>query len=179
MQWIEEPPARHMVFVDLPEPVGRVAAVSFPQAEVATIPRHVHAREVRTFVSVPRIAARVLSASAPALVALARSPLAGVLLRLGGDQRDGPDEATRRRDAFHIAVDVRGRRQGRAAQRRMILRGRDVYGLTAAIARQGALLMLAGRVTRSGVLAPAMAFDPRRFLDGLRPERLVYEVVSD
>jgi len=53
-QWLEEQPARHMVFVDLPEPVGRVAAVSFPSAEVATIPRHVTTREVRTFLSVPK-----------------------------------------------------------------------------------------------------------------------------
>jgi short subunit dehydrogenase-like uncharacterized protein len=174
-EWIVEAPARHMVFVDFPNSVGRVAAVSFPSAEVVTIPLHVEAREVRTFMSVPRTAARVLSASGVAISGLMRSPIGSLLSRALGDATDGPDDDTRRSDAFHVCIDVRGTRGGKAEARRIVLRGKDVYGLTAAIARQGAQLLTAGRHVTTGVLAPAAAFRPRDFLDGLRAEGLTYE----
>ena len=169
-EWIEEAPARRMTFVDLPDPVGRVAAVSFPSAEVISIPSHVPAREVRVYLAVPRIAARVLSSTGAALTGMARSPLGGLVARFLGDGTEGPDEATRRRDTFHVAVDVDGTRRGKPARQRVIVRGRDPYGLTAAIARQGALLLSAGGRRAAGVLAPAAAFDAKKFLDGLQSE---------
>jgi len=175
--WIVEPPARRHVFVDLPRPVGTVAAVSFPSAEVISVPRHVPAREVRTYLSVPTIAARVLSATAPVIGSLVRSPLAGLGTWLLGSGTDGPNEATRRHDVFHIAVDARGRRRDKPAGQRIVIRGRDPYGLTAAICRQGAALLLGGRRRATGVLAPATAFEPRRFLDGLATEGVAYEIL--
>lgn len=175
--WVEEMPGQHVTTIDLPEPVGRVSAVSIPSAEVITIPRHVQAREVRVFLAVPPVAARVVSAGARAMAALARSPLSALAARLIGADGDGPNEATRRRDVFHIAVDARGTRRGKAVCQRVLLRGRDPYGLTAAIARQGALLLANGRARRRGVLPPAMAFDPRAFLDGLQSEQLSYEAL--
>lgn len=173
--WVAEPPARRHVFLELPHPVGKIAAVSFPSAEVMTVPRHVATREVRTYLSVPAIAARLLSATAPVVGGLARSPLA----RLGrwwlGEGTAGPDEATRRRDVFHIAVDARGRRRGKAGGQRLIIRGRDPYGLTAVICRQGAMTLLNGQRRPTGVLPPAMAFDARKFLDGLAESGVAYE----
>src|SRR5262249_61912675 len=83
-------------------------------------------------------------------------------------------EATRRRDVFHIAVDARGRRRGKPTGQRIVIRGRDPYGLTAAICRQGALLLMNGQRS-GGVLAPAMAFDPRRFLNGVAKDGGAYE----
>jgi short subunit dehydrogenase-like uncharacterized protein len=177
-EWVEEAPARRIEFVDLPEPVGRVAAVSFPSAEVITIPRHVAAREVRTFISLPRIAARILSASGPAVQGLARTPLVSLLERLVGDGTDGPDEATRRRDTFHVLIEVRGTRRGKTARQRLLLRGRDPYGLTAAIARQGAMLMASGRIERRGVVTPATAFKPKAFLEALEGEGLSYDTIA-
>lgn len=176
-QWVEEAPARRMEFIDLPEPVGRVAAVSFPSAEVITIPRHVAAREVRAFLAMPRLLARVLSASGAAVGGLARSPLAALFATLVGDGTDGPDEATRRRDVFHVLVEVCGTRRGKPVGQRLVLRGRDPYGLTAAIARHGALLMASERLERRGVLAPAMAFKPQAFLDAFAAEHLTYELL--
>jgi short subunit dehydrogenase-like uncharacterized protein len=173
--WVAEPPGRRHVFLDLPHPVGTVAAVSFPSAEVMTVPRHVATREVRTYLSVPAIAARLLSATAPLVGGLARSPLAGLGSWWFGSGTEGPDEATRRRDVFHIAVDARGRRRGKPAGQRLVIRGRDPYGLTAAICRQGAMLLRNGQRQPAGVLAPAMAFDPRTFLDGLAETGLAYE----
>jgi short subunit dehydrogenase-like uncharacterized protein len=174
-RWVEEPPARQHVFVELPRPLGTVAAVSFPSGEVMTIPRHIPVREVRTYMSVPVIAARLLSATGPLVGGLARSPLARVGDWMLGSGTEGPDESTRRRDVFHIVVDARGRRRGKAAGQRIIIRGRDPYGLTAAICRQGALQLLDGGRRAAGVLSPAMAFDARRFLDGLATEGVAYE----
>jgi short subunit dehydrogenase-like uncharacterized protein len=176
-RWVAEPPARHSIFVDLPRPLGRVPALSFPSAEVMTIPRHVPTRAVRTYMRVPVLAARLLSSTAPLIGALARSPLAHVGTWMLGNGTEGPDEATRRRDVFHIVVDARGRRRGKAAGQRIVIRGRDPYGLTAAIIRQGALLLLNGARHAAGVLSPAMAFDARRFLDGLESEGVAYEML--
>ena len=71
---------------------------------------------------------------------------------------------------------MRGSKRGRECEQRIVLRGRDVYGLTASIARQGALLLAGGRAQRRGILAPAQAFKARAFLDGLQADGLVYEV---
>src|SRR5262245_51304932 len=174
--WVAEPPGRRSVFVELPHPVGTVAAVSFPSAEVMTIPRHIPAREVRTYMSVPVLAARLLSATAPVVSGLARSPLARFGSWWLGSGTDGPDDATRRHDVFHIAVDARGRRRGKPAAQRVVIRGRDPYGLTAAICRQGAMLLLNDQ-RPAGVLAPAMVFDARRFLDGLEKDGVAYEML--
>jgi short subunit dehydrogenase-like uncharacterized protein len=173
--WVEEAPATHSIFIDLPEPLGRISAVSFPSAEVVTIPRHLDARTVRTFFAVPRMTARLLSAGGAAIRGLARSPLAALGGRMIGEGTEGPTDDTRRRDTFHVVVDARGTKRGRECEQRIILRGRDVYGITAAIARQGALLLAAGRAQRRGVLAPAQAFKPRAFLEGLQSDGLVYE----
>jgi short subunit dehydrogenase-like uncharacterized protein len=176
-RWVVGPPARDSILVDLPRPFGTVPALSFPSAEVMTIPRHVPTRSVRTYMRVPALAARLLSSSAPLIGGLARSPLARLGTWLLGDGTDGPDAETRRRDVFHIAVDARGRRRGKAAAQRLVVRGRDPYGLTAAICRQGALLLLNGGRRATGVLSPAMAFEARRFLDGLGSEGVAYEML--
>lgn len=174
-EWVAEEPARHMVFVDFPKPVGRVAAVSFPSAEVVTIPLHIDAREVRAFMAMPRVAARVLSASGAAVSGLMRSPVGSLLSRLVGEDTEGPADDKRRGDTFHVCVDVRGTRGDRAETRRIVMSGRDVYGLTATIVRQAAQLLLAGRHTGTGVLPPAGAFRPKDFLDGLQADSLAYE----
>jgi len=171
---IEERPAAYTCRVAFPPPIGRVAAVSFPSAEVITIPRHLPTREVRTLMVVPRLAARLTVVGAPLLRALLRTPLERLAARLVGDGTRGPDEQTRATDAFHIAVEVRGVRAGAATQRRLLLRGCDPYGLTAVIAAYGAQQMCADGYDRAGVLAPAVAFAPRELLDHLREFGLTY-----
>jgi len=177
-KWVEEAPAKMSRRVEFPAPIGRVSAVSFPSAEVITIPRHLSVRAVRTFMSVPPIAARLLSTTVPAVRALIRTPLAQVLNYWLGSGTGGPDEQTRAQDAFHIAVDVRGVRDGRARQRRVLVRGRDPYGLTAVIAAHAAVVMCRETYNRSGVLPPAAAFEPRRFLDYLKEFGLTYQIES-
>ena len=48
-----------------------------------------------------------------------------------------------------------------------MLRGTDVYGITATIIAHGASLLAARGFDRAGVLAPAQAFDAAPFLDEL------------
>lgn len=174
-KWVEETPAKVTRRVEFPAPVGRVTAVSFPSAEVITIPRHITARAVRTFMSVPPIAARLASTVAPIVQTLMQSPLAQLATYWIGSGTAGPDEQTRAQDAFFIAVDVRGVRAGSARHRRVLVRGRDPYGLTAVIAAHGAVLMCEDGYDRSGVLPPAAAFEPRAFLDHLRQFGLTYQ----
>ncbi len=177
-KWVEEAPAAHVRVAEFPPPTGRVTAVSFPSAEVITVPRHVAARQVRVFMVVPPMAGRFLSTALPALRALLRSPVARVAARIIGEGTAGPDEATRARDEFHLAVDVRGVRGGTAGHRRVLVHGRDPYGLTAVIAAHGALLMSHPGYDRSGVLPPAAAFEPRAFLEHLQEFGVTYEIVG-
>jgi short subunit dehydrogenase-like uncharacterized protein len=175
-KWVEEAPARLVRYADFPVPLGRVAAVSFPSAEIITIPGHVKVREVRVFMSVPALAARLLSATAPCLRLLLRTPLLRLATAALGSGTGGPDEETRRRDEFHIAVDVRGVRNGAANHRRLLIHGRDPYGLTAVIAAYGAEQMCRDDYAAAGVLPPAAAFAPRPLLDYLKESGVTYEI---
>jgi short subunit dehydrogenase-like uncharacterized protein len=177
-KWVEEAPAAHVRVAEFPPPTGRVTALSFPSAEVITIPRHLTTRQVRVFMAVPSLAGPILSTTAPALRALMRSPIARIAARFVGSGTAGPDEATRRRDEFHIAVDVRGVRRGTASHRRMLVHGHDPYGLTAVIAAHAAMLMSQSDYDRSGVLPPAAAFEPYALMEYLQGFGLTYEVVD-
>src|SRR5262249_39661629 len=127
-EWVEEPPGRESKQVDLPEPAGRVVAVSFPSAEVITIPWHVKTREVRAFMRVPPTVEWCLTALSPLLPSLGRL-LGRLAPSIIGEGTDGPDEGERLSTRFQLAVEVRGIRRGRAQERRALLRGADPYGL--------------------------------------------------
>ncbi len=174
-KWVEEPPGRRWIEVKFPAPVGRVAAVSFPGAEVIAIPAHLDVLEVRTYLSVPRLLALAVGSVSPLVPPLARllGPLA---MRLLGEARSGPDEETRARDRFYILVEARGVRAGRARSRRVLVSGTDPYGLTAAVAATAAQAVAAAGFAGCGVLAPAQLVEPRKFLDGLRERGVRYQV---
>jgi hypothetical protein len=48
-----------------------------------------------------------------------------------------------------------------------VIHGKDVYGLTAAAIRQGAVIAAGRGFDARGALAPSQAFDPKDFLEGL------------
>ena len=52
-------------------------------------------------------------------------------------------------------------------ERKGVITGRDVYGLTAAAIVQGAVLASRKGFEGRGGLAPSQAFEPKSFLDGL------------
>lgn len=176
--WVEAAPASVVRTADFPAPIGRVTAMSFPAAEVITVPRHLPVREVRVFMAVPAPLAHATQWLAGPLTAALRGPLGGLAAALIGSDTGGPSEATRRADTFAILVEARGIRRGAAGVERVLVRGCDPYGLTAVVAASGAERMAAPGYDRRGVLPPAAAFDPQAFLDALAPHGLSYERFS-
>ncbi len=172
--WREEPPASKFITVDFPPPLGRVTAVSFPSAEVFTIPWHVSLREVRVFMRVPPVAARLLSGLSPILPAVGHV-VAAVAPWFIGAGTEGPDDAGRAASRIQIAVDARGVKNGKATRRRVLLAGADPYGLTAVIAVSGAERMTREGFAAAGVLAPASVVEPQAFLESLKPAGVTYD----
>lgn len=162
--WIPEAPGRVQRPVVLPAPWGRMTALSFPGAEIATIPRHVRAKNVRVFLAVPPAAARGLALALPLARLALRSPLARLVQALLGSGTEGPAESVRVGDRFLILVAIRGVREGRARHERLAITGRDPYGITAALAASAAMRMQQKEFDRAGVLAPAQAFSPEEVL---------------
>ncbi len=176
--WVAEPLAAQQIDVDFPPPIGRARAMSFPSAEVVTVPMHEKVREVRTFMVLPRAVVGALSFLRPLLPATA-SVAATLLERWRGANGNGPDERVRSGDRFQIAIDVRGIRDGRAHARRVLVSGADPYGLSATIAVNGAEMMLRSGFAAAGVLPPALVLEPRPFLDALKRDGVAYSIHDD
>ncbi|MFI5897009.1 hypothetical protein ACIA5D_43630 [Actinoplanes sp. NPDC051513] len=85
---------------------------------------------------------------------------------------EGPAEDERPEEAFTVLAEAVGA-DGRIA--RAVVRGRDIYGSTAAIAVEGARRLVEDG-GRSGVLLPAQAYDIAGFLNFLRPYGFTFEV---
>jgi len=158
-----------------PEPVGERQMLRYPAGEQITVPRHVEVARVRTLLNGMVIPGRLtpLAAAATPVLALAmRTPLRRATGALVRRLPAAPSERDRR--ACRFMIDCEARAGGQA--RRATIRGVDVYGLTAASLAQGAVLCAAPTYERSGALAPAQAFDPQAFLDGLAGAGLSTEV---
>lgn len=198
--WKEEPVARHQRAVRLPDGTRR-PAVSFPAGEVVTVPRYAEVERVRAWMITGRataLAARMAGPILPPLVRLLSQVLEPILRR----GPEGPDPGARQRSRFTIVAEAweerterpdadaraRGNREedeGRAGVT-VTLRGRDPYGLTAALVVAAARRLAGaegapdtsagpaegGRETRAtpaaGVLAPSQLLPARGLLDGLR-----------
>jgi len=171
--------------------LGDRDAVSFPSAEVVTVPRHVAAQRVETFVSVgrspwPVLAAAVASRVAPLLAAgagIVADPRTARLLSSASrflaphdDEQAGraagvvsavlgrdvpPDVRARAR----FAVIARVRRRFDLAQVRVS--GADIYRVSAIALAWAALALAARRGGPAGVLAPAEVFAPEATLTAL------------
>jgi short subunit dehydrogenase-like uncharacterized protein len=156
------------------EPIGERRMLRYPAGEQITVPRHVETKQVRTLLSGMVLSERVMPlavASTPLLQAAMRTPLrraAGAVVRR---MPAAPKDSSASR--FTVECEARSR-DGR--RRRGAVRGRDVYGLTAASLAQAAMLCAQPGYDRSGALAPAEAFDPAPFLDALGETGLAYEV---
>ena len=143
---------------DAPEPVdlpdGPVAVAAFPLPGVATVPRHVSARRVR---SVVRAEVAELFASLTPEVVDSVPEIVPIELR----------EAAR----WFMYVSARGGGQRADGW----VTGTDPYGLTAVVAVEGALRLASGEAP-AGALTPAQAFDPAGFLDTLTPYGVSWQV---
>jgi short subunit dehydrogenase-like uncharacterized protein len=163
--------------VRFPEPFGEQVVTKYPAGEIVTVPRHTRVRTI-----VARLAVSTMAPLGPFAALLPplmtglgyglRTPLRGVLQAAIGALPEGPDASGRAAARFVIAVRATGENH---ASRTGIVRGSDVYGLTAVTAVHGASLLADQGFDRSGVLSPASAFDPVAFLDYLTDHGLSWE----
>lgn len=127
---------------------------AFP--EIATIPRH-----VRT--------SRVVGGLDPDQVT-GLTP--DILRQIEKLPAEGPDDQARKGVRFTLVADVLS---GDARRTRGVVEGSDTYGTTAIVAVEAAR-RLANGAAKPGALAPAEAFDPAEFLDGLQPYGVSWRV---
>jgi short subunit dehydrogenase-like uncharacterized protein len=163
-------PASERRVVALPQPPGPRPAFLVPSAEVMTVPRHLRAGTVKTYL-----------AGTPGMVALFRlaTPLfrrAGPRLRRMVERRiarqsEGPSEEARGDTRFTLQVEAHSAR----GRRTITIRGRDPYGLTARLLAFAAGRMMDPAWQGRGALAPAQAFAPEAILETLEPFGLSVE----
>jgi short subunit dehydrogenase-like uncharacterized protein len=149
-----------------PAPVGAQPVVRYPGGEQLTVPRHVTTRRVVERITTASVAPGVPPVAVPlaaaGLGAITRLPaIGGTLDALIGRLPEGPGEGARRAAGFTIVAEAVAE-DGREA--RGVVRGHDVYGITAVIAVEVARRLGDAAFTGSGALAPAQAVDPRDFL---------------
>jgi short subunit dehydrogenase-like uncharacterized protein len=177
-EWRPAGPGPLRAAFNFPEPVGRQPVAKFPAGEVVTVPRHTRTRKVTSLITTTTMVP--VAALAPAVTAL--TPPLGLVLRtpvraLADAAIDrlpeGPTEEKRRRSEFTVVALAHGE-DGTTG--RGVVRGGDVYSLTATCAVQAASLLAAEGYDRTGVLSPASAFEPTAFLDFLGDHGLSYEL---
>jgi short subunit dehydrogenase-like uncharacterized protein len=161
-----------------PEPIGRRPVMKYPAGEIVTVPRHVDTRNVVAFIDT-RVAAPhpamapLVPLTTPALEFALHTPLRP-LLDLAVDRLpEGPSEDDRRAARFTVVAVARGEDGSEGVG---VVRGSDVYGLTAVTTVHGAELMASDGYDRAGVLAPASAYDPQPFLEYLGDHGVSYEL---
>jgi short subunit dehydrogenase-like uncharacterized protein len=152
---------------EFPAPVGTKRMIRYPSGEQITVPRHIRTRNVRTTMNASALGSERL---APLTALLARPvglALRTPLKRLAGAVvsrlPEGPSPAQREGMQWMIACEARAGE----VTRKGVISGRDVYGLTAASIRQGAMAAAGRGFSARGALAPSQAFDPQEFLSGL------------
>lgn len=159
-----------------PSPIGEQRVGRYPAGEVITVPRHVDVRSLRVVIDLRALLGAPLGPlAAPAMTGgglLMATPLRGAVAKLVERLPEGPSE--RARQAARYTIVCLARHAG--GERRGILRGSDVYGITAVTIAEGATRMADPGYERSGALAPAQAFDPESFLACLAPHGISTEI---
>jgi short subunit dehydrogenase-like uncharacterized protein len=152
---------------EFPAPVGGQRMILYPSGEQITVPRHVPTRNVRTTMNISAFAGERLATLSAAMVRPMGLALRTPIKRLAGAVisrlPEGPTPAQRDRMRWMIVCEAK---RGEVT-RRGVVSGKDVYGLTAAAIRRGAMIAARRGFAARGALAPSQAFDPKDFLDGL------------
>jgi hypothetical protein len=139
----------------------------YPSGEQITVPRHVPTRNVRASMnagafSSDRLAPIFSATVRPAGLAM-RTPLKRLMNALISRLPEGQTPEQREKMTWAIACEAK---RGEI-ERKGVITGRDVYGLTAAAIVQGAVLASRKGFEGHGGLAPSQAFEPKSFLEGL------------
>ena len=180
-EWRPAPVGVFRASFDFPEPIGRQVMSRYPSGEVITVPRHTRTNRVVSMVSARMMAPHPALAPAvpyaqPALALTLRTPLRGVLSRAVGALPEGPSQDQRRGAEFTIVAVARGED---GSERRGVVRGSDVYGLTAVTLVHGAELMDAPGYNLAGAMGPAAAYDPEAFLNYLGDHGVSWELSAE
>jgi short subunit dehydrogenase-like uncharacterized protein len=152
---------------DFPSPIGRRGMIRYPAGEQVTVPRHIRTRNVRTSINASafgseRVAPLVALMARPLGLTL-KTPLKRVAQAAISRLPEGPDPVQRDRMRWMIVCEAK---RGEI-ERRGVISGTDVYGLTAAAIRRGAVIAAGKGFDARGALAPSQAFDPTEFLRSL------------
>jgi short subunit dehydrogenase-like uncharacterized protein len=161
-----------------PAPLGRQSMVRYPSGEVVTVPRHTRTAAVTSLITAaafsphPAVADAVPLALPAAALAL-RTPLKSMIDVAIARLPEGPSPEDRAKARFTIVALALGED---GSTGRGMVRGADMYGLTAVTAVEGATRLIADDGAGAGVLSPASAFDPAAFLDALSEHGVSYQV---
>jgi len=150
--------------IDFPAPVGERWAVAYDGGEREYLPRRHPGVAVSTLIDMPRLvvrSARLLPLIAPLM---SSRPVRAAARRAVQRMPEGPSVEQRARQEWMILVEVDPEAGGR---RRLVVTGRDPYGLTGEVLARTAARLAAGKQKATGVLSPAQAFDPQETLDSM------------
>jgi short subunit dehydrogenase-like uncharacterized protein len=135
-------------------------ALSFPSAEVATVPGHLPVRRVTAWMTISPGARLWAPVLVPLFARLARGPVGRLAEALISRVFAPPEAGLRSEAPFTVRVEAR---RGEAV-RTLTLRGAGVYERTAEIVAYAAVQLARPGYGRAGVLAPAAALDPAALL---------------
>ncbi len=138
------------------------SAITFPSAEIVTIPSHGQVRDLQVWMAVAPRSARLVSAAMPVASRLLRTPLRWVAAQ-AVKRNAPPGEEARARSRFTIKIEMTNRQKTQVRS----VSGYDAYGLTAEIAAYAAAVITTPDYSKAGVLAPAQALAPDSFLQWL------------
>lgn len=166
--WRAAPAGVYRASFDFGPPLGRLPVSPYPAGEPITVPRHTDVRDVRavltTRTAVPAPMVPLAPVTMPLIAQLLRTPVAPVLSRAIDRLPEGPPEDERR--AVRWTIVAQGTARGGAPVRALV-RGGDVYGMTARALVWAAERIAAGEHEGTGALGPAAAFDPEALLGAL------------
>jgi short subunit dehydrogenase-like uncharacterized protein len=167
MEWVETSGGASRGSYEFPAPVGRKRMIRYPSGEQVTVPRHVPTRNVRATMnasafSSERLGPILAATMRPASIAM-RTPLKRLAGAVVSRLPEGPTPEQREKMRWMIVCEAR---RGEV-ERKGVISGKDVYGLTAAAITRGAILASRRGFDARGGLAPSQAFDPKSFLTGL------------
>jgi short subunit dehydrogenase-like uncharacterized protein len=148
---IPQPPAE--LVLELPEPFGRQHVVELSFSEVVVITRHIRIGQLHSYINqAPLRDLREPTTPPPRIDQTGRSP-----------------------QTFLIGARVRRGTQARRA----IVRGRDIYAVSAPLVCEAVERVLDGSAKRAGAVAPGEAFDAQQFLAALSPQVLTLEIAQE
>jgi short subunit dehydrogenase-like uncharacterized protein len=176
--WRSAPRGIFRASFDFPEPLGRQQVSRYPSGEVITVPHHTRTRKVTSLLTTRTAApvaavAPLLPYTLPVLGLALRTPVRSLLRKAIGILPEGPPVEARRTAEFTVVAVARA---ADGTTREGVVRGSDVYGLTAVTLVHAAELASAPGFDRSGALGPAAAFDPAAFLNHLGDHGLSWQL---